>query len=151
MKDKFINKYGKIILGALLLILMLIPIMSKVSQNIKPKETKEKTVKIIGDSKKFTHVSEDINKEEIVEGVKFTNITLATNNGQTTFTADATNTTNKNIKKENYNIELLDKKEKVLITLRANIPGGLNKGETKKITSVARGEFKEIVAKKIKK
>lgn len=147
MKDSFINKYGKIILSSLVFILMLVPIMTKV----KPETKKENKLTLIGDDKTYKHVSNEIIKEETVEGVKFTNIVLLTNKGQTTFTADATNTTSNGIKKDNYKIELLDKKGKVLITLGASIPGGLKKGETKKITSVARGEFKEVVAKKIKK
>lgn len=143
-----ITKNKKIILSVLLLILLLIPIFlnaRKFSNNIEVENYKSDYNK-----KEFSHKEKGILKEEKISGIKFFNIKLYTKDGQTTFTADVTNVLNKDIETENFDIDLLDKKNNVVITLRANIPNGLKVGETKSITASAKGEFKNVVSKKIK-
>lgn len=153
-KEKFINdekiRNGKIIISALLFILVLIPILlnTKKSKNFEQKS--EEKVKYEYNKKEFFHIEEDIIKDEKTKGIKFTNISLLTKNGQTTFTADVTNTTSKDIKTEDLDVNLLDKNNKVVITLRAHIPNGLKKNETKKVSASAKGEFKNVVSKVIK-
>ena len=48
----------------------------------------------------YAHTEEGIIKEEEYEGVKFSNISMLTKDGYTTFTADITNTSDGNIEKE---------------------------------------------------
>ena len=149
MNNKISGNY-KIIFVALFAIIAIIPLMFNVNKKMKPKEQKKPSIKYI-DETTFTHESEGIIKNEKVQGVEFSNISLVTKNGQTTFTADVTNVTNSDIKKEDFDIDLLDKNDKVIITLRANIPNGLKKNETKKVSASAKGDFKNIVSKAIKK
>lgn len=144
-KEIKITEKSKIILISLVFLLAIVPVM----MNANNKRGLKKPV-IKNKEYTFKHVEDGIVKEEIVSGVKFSNISLITKNGQTTFTADVTNVTNENITKENFNINLLDKDNKVLITLRANISNGLKKGESKKVYASARGDFKNVVSKVIK-
>ena len=149
MKDKITEK-SKMFLVGLVFLLAIIPLM----MNIKQKKLIKKEVKktgIITEGNTLKHVSEEIIKKEKIQGVEFSNITLTTKDGQTTFTANVTNVTNKDIKTENFDIDLLDKNDKVVITLRANIPNGLKKHETKQVNASAKGDFKNVVSKAIKK
>ena len=149
MKDKITEK-SKMFLVGLVFLLAIIPLM----MNIKQKKLIKKEVKktgIITEGNTLKHVSEGIIKKEKIQGVEFSNITLTTKDGQTTFTANVTNVTNKDIKTENFDIDLLDKNDKVVITLRANIPNGLKKHETKQVNASAKGDFKNVVSKAIKK
>ena len=57
---------------------------------------------------------------------------MITEEGYTTVTAKVTNKTGKEITQEQYYIDLLDKNDKRVITLLANVPGGLKPNETKK-------------------
>lgn len=143
-KQLFKNHAIKIILAALLFILVLVLSSQKVTNNKKQKVEEPKDTS-------FAHTEEKITKDEIVDGVKFTNIILMTKNGQTTFTASVINTTNTDIKNSNYKIDLLDKKERVVITLIANVPNGLKPNEMKNVTAVAKGEFRRVTSKRIRK
>lgn len=147
LENKVNTGYLKILIAGFLLIMGVIPFIVK-TLPLK-KEVKQKKIEYKG--KEFKHIEEGIVKDEKVEGVKFSNIVFYTKDGQTTFTADVTNISNKDIKTEDFDIDLLDKKDKAVITLRANIPNGLKKGETKKVTASAKGEFKNVVSKAIKK
>lgn len=141
------TEHLKILIAGFLLVMGVIPFIVKTLPL--NKEAKQKKIEYKG--KEFKHIEEGIVKDEKVEGVKFSNIVFYTKDGQTTFTADVTNISNKDIKTEDLDIDLLDKKDEVVITLRANIPNGLKKGETKKVTASAKGEFKNVVSKVIKK
>lgn len=144
-KEIKITEKSKIVLVSLVFLLAIVPIM----MNANNKRGLDKS-SIKSKEHTFKHIEEGIVKEENVNGVKFSNISLITKNGQTTFTADVTNITDDDIKKENFDINLLDKDNKVLITLRANIPNGLKKNESRKVYASARGDFKNVVSKVIK-
>lgn len=142
MKKEEIKLDKSVIIIGLVFLLAIIPLMmnaKKLSKNIAPAEEKENEYKI-----------EEIAKETTINGVKFSNITLNRKDEQTTFKAAVTNITDKTIKTENFDIDLLDKNNKVLITLRANIPNGLKKNETKEVNASAKGDFKNAVYKAIK-
>lgn len=145
-KELLKNNKIKIILCGLLLVLSMILLSQKVIINKKEVEKKKKTI-----DTSFAHTEADITKDELIDGVKFTNIILMTKDGQTTFTASVVNTTKEEIKNTNYKIDLLDKKERVVITLIANVPNGLKPSEIKNITAVAKGEFRKVISKRIRK
>lgn len=90
-------------------------------------------------------------KEEVYENLKFTNISLITKDGYSTFTADVTNTANTDSSINDVNIDLKDKDGNTIITLRGNIGDTLKAGETRTITAVTKGELKGVVAKAIAK
>ena len=137
------NDNIKIILSIVVFILISVPII----MNIKKPDTNKNDY----NKKDFFHKEEKILKEETIEGIKISNIEMHTKNGQTTFKADATNVSRNDTNIEYLDIELLDKKGKVVITLKAYIPDGLKKNETKIINASAKGEFKNVVSKVIKK
>lgn len=135
---KIIKENKKIILILpiiLIIILLFIPVSKK-------------DVELV-DENIYIHKEKEIIKEEEYGGIKFTDISMTTINGYTTFTANATNIKNEDIKKELLHIELKDKNDNTVIRLLAYIPDGLKVGETKKITSSAKGEFKNVVAKAV--
>lgn len=95
------------------------------------------------------HKEEGIIKEEKYSGIKFSDISMVTDNGYTTFTATVTNESENDITNERLSINLLDKNGSSLIKLLCYIPDGLKKGESKTINASAKGEFKEAFSKKI--
>lgn len=98
------------------------------------------------------NTSPDVIKEENYEGLKFTNISLITENGYSTFSADVTNTTQADSNIGDVNIVLKDKDDNEVITLRANIPGeSLKPNETKPITSVTKANLLNVTTKEITK
>lgn len=97
----------------------------------------------------YAHTEEGIIKEEEYEGVKFSNISMLTKDGYTTFTADITNIADSNIEKERLHVQLRDKEGKDVIKYLAYFPGGLKKGETKTIEAVAHGNFTDAYTKEI--
>ena len=137
-------KYSKIILGALLIVLVAVPFVI----NMKPKKAPKKLAKTT-EEKTFAHTEDGIIKEEEYEGLKITNITMITNNGYTTFSADVTNTNAEPTNFENVNIELKDEEGNVIITLLGNIGTGLKQNETRTITASAKGDFKTVATKSI--
>lgn len=125
----------KILLAGLLFTIVILGILIKAGENFANKQNKvEKTVA----------------EEEVFKGVKFSNIKMEFKNGITVFTADLTNITKKEIKEENYYIDLFDKKGNLVITLLACVPGGLKPNETKDIIASATGSLKKAVTKEIR-
>ncbi|MBR2587784.1 MAG: FxLYD domain-containing protein [Bacilli bacterium] len=92
----------------------------------------------------------NVTKDAIFNGVRFSNIKMVEKDGSTIFTADLTNTTKKEIKIEEYYIDLYNKDDKLVITLLAFVPYGLKPNETKDITASATGSLKEAVTKIIR-
>ena len=97
----------------------------------------------------YAHTEEGIIKEEEYEGIKFSNISMLTKDGYTTFTADITNIADSNIEKERLHVQLRDKEGKDVIKYLAYFPGGLKKNETKTIEAVAHGNFEDAYTKEI--
>ena len=98
------------------------------------------------------NTSPDIIKQENYEGLKFTNISLITENGYSTFSADVTNIMQTDSNIGDVNIVLKDKDGNEVITLRANIPGeSLKPNETKTITAVTKANLLNVTAKEITK
>ena len=106
-------------------------------------------VSIKQDNKIFAHTSEGIIKEVEYNGVKFSNISMLTENGYTTFSADITNVSGEDISKERLHVVLKDSNGKEVIKYLAYFPGGLKKDETKTITASAHGNFTDAEVKEI--
>ena len=134
-------KYLKIILGVLAIILALLSFWF-----LKGRENK-KIAK--ADDMVVANTNEGVIKEEEFNGLKVSNISLITEKGYTTFSADVTNTNSEETNFENININLLDKDGNVVITLLGNIGTGLRQNETRTITASAKGEFKNVTSKAI--
>ena len=97
------------------------------------------------------NTSEDVVKEETYEGLQFSNISLITENGYTTFTADVTNTSDTDSTISDVDILLQNKDGNEVITLRGNIGEPLKPNETRTITAVTKGDLKDVTAKVITK
>ena len=97
------------------------------------------------------NTSEGVVKEETYEGLQFSNISLITENGYTTFTADVTNTSDTDSTISDVDILLQDKDGNEVITLRGNIGEPLKSNETRTITAVTKGDLKDVTAKVITK
>ena len=95
------------------------------------------------------NTSEEVVKEETYEGLQFSNISLITENGYTTFTADVTNTTETDSTISDVDIILQDKDGNEVITLRGNIGEPLKSNETRTITAVTKGKFNNATTKEI--
>ncbi len=104
-----------------------------------------------GTPKTVANTSEGVIKEENYEGLKFTNISLITEDGYSTFTADVTNTTTTDCNISDVDIVLQDKDGNEVITLRGNIGENLKPNETRTITAVTKGDLKNVTAKAIAK
>lgn len=63
------------------------------------------------------NTNESIIEEQIIDGIKFTNITLVSENGNTVFTADVVNTTESAIDLKSFNIIYKDQDGKEIVTL----------------------------------
>ena len=129
----------KIIIFGLLLIIALVSLFISIK--------KEKGNKI--ENEIFRHREEGIVKEEEYKGIKITNIKMVTDGDYTTFSATATNTSDKDINIENFYINLKNKNGNSIAKLLGFIPEGLKKGESKKINSTAKGKFKNAFTKEI--
>ncbi len=112
--------------------------------------TKEK-IAIKDKSGIVANTNEGIIKEEVYENLKFSNISLITKDGYSTFSADVTNTSNEDSNIADVNIVLKDKDGNTVITLRGNIGDTLKAGETRTITAVTKGELEGVVTKAIAK
>lgn len=135
--DKIINlfKDKKIILASLLIIISTILLIVSI-----PKEKKEKN---------YNNTKKGVIERVDYNGVKFTNISLVTENGYTTFKATVTNNSETDIKDEELYINLKDKDGNVIVKLLGFIPDGLKKGESKKIVSSVKGDYSEAYSKEI--
>lgn len=142
----FIKKY-KISLIILLVVVIVLIVGLVLSDFSKEKLNIAKSE----DSKTIANTNADVIKEETYEGLKFTNISLITEKGYSTFTADVTNTTQDNSTISDVDIVLQDKNGNEVITLRGNIGEPLKPNETRTITAVTKGELKNVTAKAIAK
>ena len=97
------------------------------------------------------NTNEGIISETTYEGLQFSNISLISENGYSTFTADVTNTNQDNSTISDVDIVLQDKNGNEVITLRGNIGEPLKPNETRTITAVTKGELKNVTAKAIAK
>lgn len=104
-----------------------------------------------GEPTTVANTSADVIKEENYEGLKFTNISLITEDGYSTFTADVTNTNTTDSNISDVDIILQDEDGNEVITLRGNIGEGLKPNETRTITASTKGDLKDVTAKVIAK
>ena len=141
----FIKKYKLYLIIFLVVVIALI-----VGIIISFKFNKEK-ISIAKEPKIVANTKEGIIKEEIYENLTFNNISLITEDGYTTFTADVTNTSAENSTISDVDIVLQDKDGNEVITLRGNIGEPLKPNETRTITSVTKGELKNVTTKVIAK
>ena len=141
----FIKKYKLYLIIFLVVVIALI-----VGIIISFKFNKEK-ISIAKEPKIVANTKEGIIKEETYENLKFNNISLITEDGYTTFTADVTNTSAENSTISDVDIVLQDKDGNEVITLRGNIGEPLKPNETRTITSVTKGELKDVTTKIIAK
>lgn len=142
IKELLKNKKSKIIIGIILILIIVILLLL-----LFPKAHDNDVA--VKDGEIHSHTEKGIIKEEEYKGVKFTNISMLTEKGYTTFTADVTNVSKENIETEKLHISLKNKDGKEIIKLLAYIPGGLKVGEIKTITASAKGEFNDVVSKAI--
>lgn len=133
----------KIILAGILVVLLALTLWF----SLKPKDNTKKIAKT--EKEMFAHTDKEIIKEEQLDDLKFSNVTLITENGYTTFSCDVTNSKDEEVNVENVNIELKDKDGNTVITLLGNIGSSLKPNETRVITASAKGEFKNVVSKTI--
>ncbi len=134
---------AKTILTVILLLLIVISVWLRTGDKIKRKQPEEKKYET------FAHTDSGIVSEETFEGLKVTNISLITNKGYTTFTASVTNTNDTDNKIENIYIDLKDKDDNVVISLKGYI-GTLKPNAVTTVTTQAKGEFKNVVSKSIR-
>lgn len=143
---EFVEKYRNYLIAILAVIIALIAGLTISNKLINKNKIADNT-----DSGIVANTKEGIIKEEVYEGLKFSNISLITENGYTTFSADVTNTTDTDNNISDVNIVLKDKNDNAVITLRGNIGDTLKSGETRTITAVTKGNFKSVVTKTIAK
>lgn len=141
----FVKKY-KIQLIILLVVIIALVIGLIISFNFDKVRLVKKD-----DQKIIANTSADIIKEEVYENLKFTNISLITENGYSTFSADVTNISQTNSDISDVYIILQDKKGNEIITLRGNIGEPLKPNETRTITAVTKGELINVTSKVIAK
>ena len=140
----FIKKYKiQIIIFLTVIIALIIGLI--ISFNFKKVKTIMKK-----DQDITANTNAEVIKEETYEGLVLNNISLITENGYSTFTADVTNTnqTDSNIK--DINIVLKDKKGNIVITLRGHIGENLKSNEKRTITAVTKGNLNNVYSKEIK-
>ena len=143
---EFLKKYRSCLMVVLATIVTLV-IGFSISGNF----SKEKISLNSKSSGMVANTNKDVIKEEVYENLKFTNISLITEDGYSTFTADVTNTGNEDSNISDVNIVLKDKNGNSVITLRGNIGDTLKAGEARTITASTKGELNGVVAKAIAK
>ena len=141
----FVKKY-KIQLIILLVVIIALVIGLIISFNFDKVRLVKKD-----DQKIIANTSADIIKEEVYENLKFTNISLITENGYSTFSADVTNISQTNSDISDVYIILQDKNGNEIITLRGNIGEPLKPNETRTITAVTKGKLINVTSKVIAK
>lgn len=131
------NKIIVIIITVILVILFAIFLSKNINRSISNKKGL------------YSHNEKGIVKDEMHNGLKFTNISMTTEKGYTTFKATVINEGKKDYTNDRIYINILDKKENTIIKLLGYIPGGLKKGESKQITANAKGDLKKAYSKEI--
>ena len=132
----------KLILSIFLGLLLIISLTMTLSKSHKKHPIKN-------DNGIIANNNEEIIKEEKYKGITFTNISLLTENGYTTFKANAKNDSESDIKMESMHVSLKDSDGKEVVKLLIYIPNGLKKGEEKTVTASVKGELKTVVSKAI--
>lgn len=144
---QFCLKNKKIIIPVVIILIILVIALILFS--------KSNDQKVVTDTKKkhetTANTSAELISEEEFEGLKFSNISLITKDGYSTFTSDVTNTTSVDSTIQDVNIVLKDKNGNVVITLRGNIGEGLKASETRTITASIKDELKSVTSKEIQK
>ena len=102
------------------------------------------------EEKVFSHMEAGIVEEEVVSGLKFSNISMITDNGYTTFTCIVTNTNDQVSGAESVSIILEDNNGNEAFTLYGSIDKNLKPGESTTIVASAKGEFRNIKSKSFK-
>lgn len=147
----FIKKYKLYLIILLVAIIaLIIGLLSSFNFGKEKINIAEKS-KNVEESKIVANTSEGVIKEETYEGLEFSNISLITENGYTTFTANVTNKNETDSMVSDVNIVLKDKESNEVITLRGNIGESLKANETRTITAVAKGDLKGVTTKTIEK
>lgn len=135
------NKKPLIIFGVVIIALIIGLIVSSTFNKEQDNPKKEEEI--------IANTNPGVIKDEEYEGLKFSNISLITQNGYSTFTADVTNITESDNNISDVNIVLQDKNGKTVITLRGNIGETLKANETRTITAVTKGKFGNVTDKEI--
>lgn len=139
--SKFLSyKHAKLIISAIVIVVLVVPFWFFKGNN-------NKKVLSLDNKDVFANLSPDVIKDETFENLKMSNISMITDNGYTTFTADVTNTGDDALTFENINIELRDKEDSVVVVLLGNIGSNLKSNETRTISAVAKGNFKNVSSK----
>lgn len=140
---KFLNsKNAKLILSAIVIVVLIVPFwIFKVNNNKNVLQLENKDV--------FAHMEPGIIEEETFGNLRMSNISMITDNGYTTFTADVTNTGDDALDFENINIEFRDENDSVVVVLLGNIGSDLKPNETRILSATAKGEFKNVSSKSL--
>ncbi len=101
------------------------------------------------DGEIVANTSEGVISDVEFGGLSFTNISLITQNGYSTFSADVTNITETVAEFSDVSIILKDSDGNTVITLRGNIGDDLESGETRTITAVTKGSLDNVTSKEI--
>lgn len=147
MKEKIKNiwqHYNVPIIVSIISIVLIIVLLKQLP-------SKTTNVKISKKSDMIANTSAELIKEEKYEGMTFSNISLISKKGYSTFTADVINTTSETINIKNVNIVLKDKSGNIVTTLLGNIGNPLKPNETRTITASTKGSLKGVVSKTITK
>jgi thioredoxin-related protein len=111
----------------------------------KKKESKsdnnEETKSVITENK-----NEDIIKEQEVDGIKMTDTSMITKDGETIITIKVTNNTGSDYKLNGYNIIVKDKEGNVLIKLPGYLGSTIKNGETKELKSTTNADLRNASA-----
>lgn len=129
-----IKRHKKI--AIILLVIILIMLMLAIICALSADNEKSKDPEIIANT------NEGIIKEEDYNGLVFSNISLITEKGYTTFTADVTNTNSEVSNISDVNINFYDENDNLIMSFRGNIGEDLNSGETRTITASTKGNLK---------
>ena len=136
-----IKRHKKI--AIILLVIILIMLMLAIICALSADNEKSKDPEIIANT------NEGIIKEEDYNGLVFSNISLITEKGYTTFTADVTNTNSEVSNISDVNINFYDENDNLIMSFRGNIGEDLNLGETRTITSSTKGNLNKASYKTI--
>ena len=142
---KFFKKNKSILLIFLVVIIALIIGFTISFDKVKIKIAKNEEPDIVANT------NEGVTKEETYEGLKFTNISLITEKGISTFTADVTNTNQTDSTISDVNVNLLDKSGNIIVSLRCNIITPLKPNETRTVTTSVKADLNDVTSKTITK
>lgn len=137
------NKIPLIILAVVIIALIIGLIVSFNMNDKKDNITKNE------DEGMVANTNEGIINEATYQNLQFSNISLISEDGYSTFSADVTNTATTDSNIADVNIVLKDKDGNEIITLRGNIGEPLKPNETRTITAVTKGKFDNATTKEI--